>query len=117
MGKKKTQKTKEIAVAIAETSISKLADDGVSQSPHPRKRGRPRKILDEPPQNQHNDEKFPPPVEVSERPPEKKAKATGDEPPPDSVEGGSKQQEQDKPKSGDGLRSRGRRKNKPRKSS
>ncbi|KAA0065239.1 zinc finger and BTB domain-containing protein 47 [Cucumis melo var. makuwa] len=117
MGKKKTQKTKEIAVAIAETSTSKLADDGIGQSIQPRKRGRPRKVLDEQ-QNEQENKKLPPPPpllpEVEENPPEKKIKATVDEPPPGSVKEGSKQEE---PKTGDGSRSRGRRKNKPRKSS
>lgn len=115
MGKKKTQKTKEIAVAIAETSTSKLADDGIGQSIQPRKRGRPRKVLDEP-QNKEENKKLSPPLlpEVAENPPEKKAKTTVDEPPPGSMEEGSKQEER---KTGDGSRSRGRRKNKPRKSS
>ncbi|XP_038884964.1 uncharacterized protein LOC120075548 [Benincasa hispida] len=114
MGKKKPQKTKEIAVAIAETSASKLADDGIGQSIQPRKRGRPRKVLDEPQNKQENKKLLPPLPEVAENPPEKKAKTTVDQPPPGSMEEGSKQGE---PKTGDGSRSRGRRKNKPRKSS
>ncbi|XP_023537340.1 uncharacterized protein LOC111798433 [Cucurbita pepo subsp. pepo] len=118
MGKKKTQKTKQISVAIAEISTSKLPDDGGGhgggQSVQPRKRGRPRKVLDEPP----DDKKLlpPPPADVADKPLQKKGKSTGDEP-PISMEGASKQHESEEPKSGDGSRSRGRRKNKPRKSS
>ncbi|KAG6585603.1 hypothetical protein SDJN03_18336, partial [Cucurbita argyrosperma subsp. sororia] len=73
MGKKKTQKTKQISVAIAETSTSKLPDDGGAhgggQSVQPRKRGRPRKVLDEPP----DDKKLPPPpADVADKPLQKK---------------------------------------------
>ncbi|KGN62596.1 hypothetical protein Csa_022088 [Cucumis sativus] len=115
MGKKKTQKTKEIAVAIAETSTSKLADDGIIGQPiQPRKRGRPRKVLEEQ-QNEQESKKPPPPLlEVAENPPEKKIKGTVDEAALGSMIEGSKEEE---PKTGDGSRSRGRRKNKPRKSS
>ena len=112
MGKKKPQKTKEITAAIPQTSASKSPDDAAAQSIQPRKRGRPRKVLDEP-QNEQDNKELPPPEVVSDTPPEKKAKTTVDEPPPASKQ----ERDQEESQSGDGPRSRGRRKNKPRKSS
>ncbi|GMY28430.1 FK506-binding protein 4-like [Fagus crenata] len=47
MGKKKPQKTKELSVAIAEASVT--GDETQQAQPQtPRKRGRPRKIIEKP---------------------------------------------------------------------
>ncbi|KAG6598438.1 hypothetical protein SDJN03_08216, partial [Cucurbita argyrosperma subsp. sororia] len=102
MGKKKPQKTKEITAAIPQTSASKSPDDAAAQSIQPRKRGRPRKVLDET-QNQQDNKELPPPPPprpevVSDTPPEKKAKTTvDDEPPPASKQ----ERDQEESQSGD----------------
>ncbi|KAF5747110.1 zinc finger and BTB domain-containing protein 47 [Tripterygium wilfordii] len=84
MGKKKPQKTKELSVAIAEaSSTGEETQQAQSPSQTPRKRGRPRKILEKTESLEQKEEPAEPSAaqEVEESSQSKKPKISGGEPP------------------------------------
>ncbi|KAF3446310.1 hypothetical protein FNV43_RR11489 [Rhamnella rubrinervis] len=76
MGKKKPQKTKELSVAIAEASSASAGDETQKQpQPQtPRKRGRPRKIIENIPESSTEEKKEDQPPEIDQQVDETEAK-------------------------------------------
>ncbi|KAJ4701926.1 FK506-binding protein 4-like [Melia azedarach] len=128
MGKKKPQKTKELSVAIAEASTT---GEETQQQQTPRKRGRPRKIVEKTEGEEKKEEAVPAeaqaPEEVVSESQSKRVKTSEEEEQEQEVKQRASLTSMEGTKKGEGQsvverelpprRSRARRKSKPRKSS